>query len=81
MIDNSNNRETSTKWVVSALEPLGSKPNDDDAGHGGADAATVASKMAAANAAAGYPPQGGAPQGGQGGYVSWRAAKAVQEYS
>jgi hypothetical protein len=24
--------------------------------------------MAAANAAAGYPPQGGAPQGGQGGY-------------
>ena len=31
----------------------------------------MASKMAAANAAAGYPPQGGAPQGGQGGYVSW----------
>jgi len=28
----------------------------------------LASKMAAANAASGYPPQGGAPQGGQGGY-------------
>lgn len=80
--DDLNTRETSTIWVVSVSpRVLARSPTMTTAGHGGADAATVASKMAAANAAAGYPPQGGAPQGGQGGYVSWKIVKVVRQHS